>query len=376
MTRTVRVAVIGCGRFGAFHARAAASLPDVELVALCNRTISRAEALAEEFPGVSVHDDVERMLAEVELDAVLIATSHKQHHEPALQAIRAGVSALVEKPLAASLAEASELVEAAERAGVALGTVFQRRYFPAARRMHQAIGAGRLGRVVAANCLALLGRDRSYYEGDEWRGTWAGEGGGVLLNMTIHYIDMMNWMLGQPTSVQGRWATLKHADYIDVEDVAGAVVTYESGAIATVQAMTTFENGFASQPNPSVEHRAPGFRLAVHGTAGHSVGLDESPELAQAVNDPWTFDGEQDQAARWREQEGDRPSVPEFHRLQLAEFTDAVREGRQPEITGRDGLNALEVVKGVYLSQARNAPVALPMSAEDRRAADDLTGGM
>lgn len=375
MTRAVRVAVIGCGKFGAIHARAAASLPDVELVALCNRTIERAQTLAEEFPGVSVHDDVERMLAEVELDAVLIATSHKQHHEPALQAIRAGVAALVEKPLAASLAEASELVDAAEAAGVALGTVFQRRYFPAARRMHEAIEGGRLGNVVAANCLALLGRDRSYYEGDDWRGTWAGEGGGVLLNMTVHYIDMMNWMLGQPTSVQGRWATLKHSDYIDVEDVVGAVVTYDSGAIATVQAMTTFENGFASQPNPSVEHRAPGFRLAVHGTAGHSVGLDESPELAQAVSDPWTLDGERELAARWRDEEGGRPSVPEFHRLQLVEFTDAVREGRQPEITGRDGLNALEVVKGVYLSQARNAPVALPMSPEDRRAADDLTDG-
>src|SRR5690606_31857305 len=147
---------------------------------------------------------------------------------------------------------------------------------------------GRLGRVTAAHLDALLGRDRAYYEQDDWRGTWAGEGGGVLLTMAVHYIDMLNWMLGTPTSVYGRWDTLKHGDYVDVEDVAGAVVTYESGAIATIQAMTTFENGFASQPNPDVAHRAPGFRLAVHGATGQSVGLDESPELAQAVTDLWT----------------------------------------------------------------------------------------
>lgn len=375
MTADLRVGVIGCGRFGTIHAEAAAALPGVTLAALSSRTLVRAQALAERFPGAKAYESVERMLAEQELDAVLIATPHKQHFEPAMQAVRAGVAALVEKPLTTSLAEAHELVVAAEEAGVALGTVFQRRFFPAAVRMHEAIERGRLGRVVAAELVALLGRDRAYYEQDDWRGSWAGEGGGVLLTMAVHYIDMLSWMLGTPTSVYGRWDTLKHGDYIDVEDVAGAVVTYASGAIATIQAMTTFENGFASQPSATTAYRAPGFRMAVHGTAGHSVGLDESPELAQAVTDLWTFDGEEQQVAQWRAAEGGRPSVPEFHGLQIAEFLDAVRQGRQPAITGRDGLSALEVIKGVYLSQARQRPVMLPMSEADRRAADDLTEG-
>lgn len=375
MTRDVRVAVVGLGKFGTFHAEAAAALPGVQLAGLCSRTLTHAQEVAERFPGAMAYDSVDRMLAEADLDAVLIATPHKQHFEPAMQAIRAGVAALVEKPLTTSLAEANELVEAAEQAGVPLGTVFQRRFFPAAARMHEAIAQGRLGRVVAAELVALLGRDRAYYEQDDWRGTWAGEGGGVLLTMAVHYIDMLNWMLGTPTSVYGRWDTLKHGDYIDVEDVAGAVVTYASGAIATIQAMTTFENGFASQPSPTVRHRAPGFRMAVHGSAGHSVGLDESPELAQAVSDLWTFDGEEAQLAQWREAEAGRPSVPEFHGRQIAEFLDAVREGRKPAITGRDGLNALEVIKGVYLSQARQQPVSLPMSEGDRQAADELNQG-
>lgn len=376
MTADLRVAVIGCGKFGTFHAEAAAALPGVQLAGLCSRTLARAQALADRFPGSVAYDSVERMLAEARFDAVLIATPHKQHFEPAMQAVGAGVAALVEKPLTTSLAEAHRLVTAAERAGVPLGTVFQRRYFPAAQRMRDAISQGRLGRVAAAHLDALLGRDRAYYEQDGWRGSWAGEGGGVLLTMAIHYVDMLNWMLGTPTSVYGRWETLKHGAYIDVEDVAGAVVTYGGGAIATIQAMTTFENGFASQPNPAVDHRAPGFRLAVHGTAGHSVGLDESPELAQAVTGLWTFDGEEQQLAQWREAEAGRPSVPEFHGMQIADFLDAVRHRREPAITGRDGLNALEVIKGVYLSQAEGRPVSLPMSGADRRAADDLTEGV
>lgn len=376
MTDELRVAVIGLGRFGAFHAEAAAVLPGVRLVGLCSRTLTRAHEFASRFPGSTAYDDVGRMLAEADLDAVLIATPHKQHFGPAMQAIEAGVPALVEKPLTTSLAEANALVVAAEQAGVALGTIFQRRFVPAVQRMHDAIETGRLGRVVAAECLAHLGRDRGYYEQDDWRGSWAGEGGGVLLTMAIHYIDMLSWMLGTPTSVYGRWATLKHGDYIDVEDVAGAVVTYESGAIATIQATTTFENGFGSQPSPTTGYRAPGFRLAVHGTAGHSVGVQESPELAQAITDLWTFDDEAAQVAEWREHEAGRPSVPEFHQRQIAEFLDAVRAGRQPAITGRDGLVALEVIKGVYLSQARRAAVTLPMSAEDRQAADELTEGV
>lgn len=376
MTDEMRVGVIGLGRFGMIHAEAVASMPGVRLAAVCSRTLAKAEACAERFPGAVACDSVERMLGEAELDAVLIATPHKQHFEPAMQAISAGVAALVEKPLTTSLTEAHELVVAAEEAGVALGTVFQRRFVPAAERMHSAVIRGRLGRVVAAECRAHLGRDRTYYEQDDWRGTWVGEGGGVLLTMAIHYIDLMNWMLGTPTSVSGRWATLKHADYIDVEDVAGAVVTYDSGAIATVQAMTTFENGFASQHSPTVDYRAPGFGLTVHGAAGHSVGLKESPELAQAINHVWTFDGEEQLMARWRAEEDGRPSVPEFHARQIAEFLDAVRQRRSPAVTGRDGLAALEVVKGVYLSQVRQAEVPLPMSKDDHRAADQLTEGL
>lgn len=373
MSETVRMAVVGCGKIGATHAAAIDSLPGVELVAMCDRTLGKAEALAAPYPGARAYDSMDRMLAECELGAVAVATDHKNHAEPAMQAIRAGVSVIVEKPLTTSLAEAQAMVDAAQEAGVMVGAIFQRRFFPAALRMREAIVAGRLGSIVAAECIAHLGRDRSYFERDAWRGSWAGEGGGVLLNQAIHMVDMLNWMVGTPVEVYGRWATIKHGDYIDVEDVASAVVTYDNGAIATIQAVTTFENGLASSPSETTDYRAPGFRLAVHGTAGHSVGLVESPELSQAVTELWTFDGEAEEAERWRTQESGRTGFPEFHSHQIADFVDAIRAGRPPAVTGDDALRALEIVKGVYLSQVRRTPIALPMSDEDRRAADAAT---
>src|SRR5260370_20647120 len=154
-----------------------------------------------------------------------------------------------------------------------------RRFFPAAQRMHAAIKEGRIGRITVAECVALLGRDREYFARDAWRGTWKGEGGGALMNQAVHMIDMLLWMVGAPNEVYGRWAALKHGEYIDVEDSACAVVGFENGALATIVATTTLE---------SIE-KAPGFRLAVHGAGGFPVGMAESPELTQAITDQRPF---------------------------------------------------------------------------------------
>jgi len=188
-------------------------------------------------------------------------------------------------------------------------------------------------------------------------------------------IDMLLWMVGKPTEVYGRWGTLKHSEYIDVEDVASAVVSFESGALATIQALTTFENGIAVNEEALTKHRAPGFRLAVHGAAGHTVGMLENPELMQATTDQWTFDGESANIKEWSGAEGGHSGFPAFHSHQLLDFARAILEDRDPTVTGRDAYTALEVVKAVYLSEARRQPVALPMSAEDRAEADRISSG-
>ncbi|GAA1220058.1 Gfo/Idh/MocA family oxidoreductase [Rhodoglobus aureus] len=381
MTNVIRHGIIGCGNIGRTHANALVELDEVKLVAVCDIDVEKARAIADAHGVEHVFSSVEAMFAAVELDTVSVATDHKNHFAPSMFAIEHGVNVIVEKPITTSLDEAHQLVAAAKAKGVKLGGVFQRRFFPSAQRMHQAIEDGRLGRIIAAECIAHLGRDRSYFEHDDWRGTWKGEGGGVLMNMTIHMIDMLLWMVGKPTEVYGRWATLKHSEYIDVEDAATAVITFESGALATLQAVTTFENGLvkriggAPTPNAHTARIAPGFRLAVHGSLGDTVGMRESPEFMQATTDQWTFDGESNAVDEWYAVEAGHAGFPAFHSNQLQDFALAVLEDREPTVTGEDAYNALEVVKAVYLSESRRMPVKLPMSPADRVEADRVSSG-
>ena len=175
--------------------------------------------------------------------------------------------------------------------------------------MHAAIDEGSIGRVTVAECIALLGRDRAYFARDAWRGTWKGEGGGALMNQAIHMIDMLLWMVGVPNEVYGRWATLKHGDYIDVEDTACAVVRFREWRLASIVATTTLE---------SIE-KAPGFRLAVHGAAGILWGLSERPELTQAITDQWPFDPRR-RSTPGRRPRAANPGFPGFHSGSAARF--------------------------------------------------------
>lgn len=364
MTKKVRFGLIGCGGIGKVHAKAIELLEEAELVAVCDTDIDRARAVAGEHGLANAFASADTMLDAVALDAVTVATDHKAHFAPAIAAMKRGVSTIVEKPITVSLNEAHTLLETARAHGVKLGGVFQRRFFPAAQRMHSAIVEGRIGRVTVAECVALLGRDRDYFARDAWRGTWKGEGGGALMNQAIHMIDMLLWMVGVPNEVYGRWATLKHGDYIDVEDTSCAVVGFKNGALASIVATTTLQ---------SLE-KAPGFRLAIHGAKGVTVGLSERPELTQAVTDQWPFDPEET-VREWAAAEGSKPGFPGFHSDQLRDFARAILDDREPTVTGADAVRALEVIKAVYLSEARRSRIVLPMSAADRAEADRITMG-
>ena len=364
VAKVARFGLVGCGGIGNTHANALALLDEAELVAVCDVDIGRARETAAKHGIAHAFASAEEMLDAVKLDAITVATDHKHHFAPAMAALHRGVHVIIEKPITTSLEEAYTLLETAKARGVKLGGVFQRRFFPAALRMHKAIEDGRIGRVTVAECIALLGRDRAYFARDAWRGTWKGEGGGALMNQAIHMIDMLLWMVGAPTEVYGRWATLKHGDYIDVEDTSCAVVSFDNGALATITVTTTF-NSFET---------GPGFRIAVHGAAGHTVGLSETPELTQAITDQWPFDPAETVKA-WAAAEGGKPGFPAFHSDQLRDFALAIIEDREPLVTGLQAYQALEVIKSVYLSEVRRQPISLPMSAADRAEADRLTSG-
>ena len=179
MAKVARFGLVGCGGIGNTHADALALLDEAELLAVCDVDIGRARETAAKHGLKHAFSSAEEMLEAVTVDAITVATDHKHHFAPAMAALKRGVGVIIEKPITTSLEEAHTLIETAKARGVKLGGVFQRRFFPAALRMHRAIEEGRIGRVAVAECLALLGRGREYFARDAWRGTWKGEGGGA-----------------------------------------------------------------------------------------------------------------------------------------------------------------------------------------------------
>ena len=349
--RAVRTGIIGCGKIAPLHAEALASLPRSRFVAVCDPVVERAQGFAERFGVPRVFADPAAMLASGEVEAVCVCTPHPSHAELVVAAAEAGVHVLCEKPIAVRLSEADRMIAAARRTGVRFGVVFQRRFWPASRRLRAAIDAGKLGRLTLGESTSRLWRSQEYFASDPWRGKWATEGGGVLMNQAVHFVDLLQWFMGPAVEVVGRMATLRHGAYVDVEDTVVATVAFVDGALASILAATTFDPNF-------------GFRVAVHGSSGATASVWEMPEGRQGVNDVWTIPGEEELRAAWEREEADQPGFPLFHKLQIAEFLEAVIEGRDPAVTGEEARKSLEIILAIYHSSRTGQPVRLPLATD------------
>lgn len=344
--RQVKVGIIGCGKIARVHAQSLVNLAEAEFIAVCDMDEARAQMFAAEFGVPHVFSDMQAMLRAGLVEAVMCCTPHPIHERVVVAAAEAGVHVLCEKPMAITLDEADRMIAATDRAGVALGVIFQRRWWPAAQRIRAAIDDGRLGKLTLGECAVKIWRPQEYFASDPWRGKWATEGGGVLMNQAVHAIDQFAWFMGKPVEVVGRFATLRHGDYIDVEDTAVATVVFESGALGTIQAASTFQPGF-------------GFRVGVHGDNGAAVSVWERNEGEQGVTDVWTIQGEEDRVAGWLADEQDGLGFPGFHELQIRDFLQAIRDHRSPAVTGHDARISLAIILAIYESSRTGQPVHL-----------------
>lgn len=343
MGTTLRAAVVGCGSISPNHLEAYRSTLGVEVVTVCDVDPERARTRAAAYGVPHAVTRVEDVL-DLGVDLLSVCTPHPVHEEVVLAAAAAGVHVLCEKPVAVDLAAGVRMVAACRDAGVRLGGVFQRRFWPAAQQLRRAVDDGTLGEPVLAQVTALMHRTTAYYADDPWRGSWAADGGGVLMTQTIHQLDLLRWLLGPVETVQGATATYRHGDYIEVEDSATALLTFANGAMATVLATT------AAEPNLGID-------LTVTGSTGATLGLRELPEGAEAVTHLWAVGdraGERLRTADGRLPKVDLPAINSglvpFHALQVADFVGAVREGRDPLVTGEDALAALAIVLAIYAS--------------------------
>lgn len=348
MSRKVRVGLVGCGNIGKTHAQALAQLAEADFVATCDADEGRAEALAAQHGVPEVFTDVGALFRSGKVEAVCVCTPHPNHGAVVMAAAEAGVHVLCEKPLTVDIGEANRMVEAADKAGIKFGGIFQRRFWPAAQRIRDAIDTGKLGTVTLGECAVRIWRPESYFAQDAWRGKWATEGGGVLMNQAVHAIDLLQWYVGPVKEVFGRYNTFMHGAYIDVEDTAVATLVCENGALATIQAASTY--------NPTF-----GFRVAVHGTSCATASVWEMPEGREGVNDIWNIPGEEATQYVWQEGVEPGPGFPGFHVLQIQDFLQAVRDDRAPAVTGAEAKKALEIILAIYESSRSGRVVTLPL---------------
>lgn len=363
-----RVGLVGCGKVAHLHAAALLQVPEAEFVAACSRSADKAAAFARPY-GAAPYSDLGRMLRHERLDLLIVCTPHPNHAEPAVAAARAGVHVLVEKPLAVSLGDCDAILAAAGASGVTVGTVSQRRFYPPCLRIREALREGRLGRPILGVATIFGWRDEAYYRSDPWRGTWAGEGGGVLVNQAPHQLDLLLWYMGEMEEVSGYWANLNHP-FIEVEDTAVAVIRFRSGALGSVLV--------SNSQNPALNAR-----VAVHGSNGATASVQtdggamfiagQTPILEPPFNDIWTLPGEEHHLPRWKEEDArlfasvDPTSY--FHALQIRDFLQALREGRPPLVTGEDGRRTVRLFSAIYESNRLGRPVRV----EDRPLPDNAS---
>jgi len=333
----VRFAILGTGMVARYHRDAilANEQNGAELAAVVHHDSARFAALAEQY-GVPCISEAE-MLDRPNIDVVCICTPSGQHAEQAIAAARAGKHVLVEKPIALTLEDADRMISACRDAGVKLGVVFQRRAEPLFQRIRQAVQAGDLGALTLGVVTLPYFRGQAYYDSAAWRGTWALDGGGVLMNQGIHIIDLLLWYMGDPVEISAFAGTL-HRD-IEVEDVAAATLRFGNGALATITATTTAEPGFPH-------------RLEIYGTNG---GIQIEGEAVTR----WTLaHPEQAQVQPYDISEmagagsgGDPRGISASgHTKIVTDFIGAIRENRPPMADGEEGRRSLAAILGIYES--------------------------
>jgi UDP-N-acetyl-2-amino-2-deoxyglucuronate dehydrogenase len=244
MHRELRFAVIGCGVIGATHVEAIASIPDARLVAVADTLPERANALAERA-HCQAYPSAAELLATENIDIVCICTPSGLHAAPACAAMRAGCHVLVEKPIETTLPKIDKMLHVQAETGVKLGCVFQHRFDPASVQLHDLVTEGAFGRLILGTAQLLWWRSQGYYDSGAWRGTIELDGGGVLMNQTIHTIDLLLWNMGRAETVTAYMGTLAHA--MQTEDTAVASIRFASGALGTVIGTTAAYPGVATR---------------------------------------------------------------------------------------------------------------------------------
>ena len=353
--KKVRFGIIGCGIMGRGHARqiAEAKARDFRVTAVSDIVPERAEALGSE-QGVPWFTDNEELMDSGLVDAVIIATPHYYHPPLTIMAARRGLHVLCEKPIAVSVGPARAMVAECKKRGVSLGVMFQQRNRPEVGKMKRMVDTGAIGEVFRVQMICSSWyRTQFYYDSGTWRGTWNGEGGGVLINQAPHSLDLFQWVGGMPKRVVATVDRRHHR--IEVENTANAILDYGDGKTGYIYATTA---------------EAPGlFQIMVCGDKGTLIAQDGKLLLgklnvASLKRHLLTAKaGFKPPRAAWREVPPLKRQVRHIHITRA--FVNHILHGKPMAATGAEGINELELSNAIYISGYKQKPVDLPVDAAE-----------
>jgi predicted dehydrogenase len=345
----IKVAIIGTGAISGAHIEAYLQFPQrCKIVALCDLNPDKAEAKRAQYGlDARVVSDY-RELFQDGIDLVSLCLPPYVHAPATIDFLKAGSHVIVEKPMASSLKECDEMIEAAKRSGKLLSVIAQNRFRNPIMKLKQVLDSGLAGRILHAQADSLWWRGHCYYD-LWWRGTWEKEGGGPTLNHAVHHIDGLLWMLGRPSEVLASMTNVAH-DNAEVEDLSIAILKYPSGALG--------------QLTSSVVHHGEEQQYVFQGERAR---ISAPWRVAASTSMPNGFP-ERNRALEEEIQRYDDglPKLPyEGHTGQIENVLNAIEHGTSLMIDGESGRSTLELIMSIYKSASTGMAVKLPLQPDD-----------
>lgn len=333
MSREIKFAILGCGMIASYHADAIRKIENARLVGAYDVSKAACDSFCSKY-SIKAFSDKEELLSDKEVDAVCICLPSGLHYENAVLCAEHKKHIVIEKPIALTPEQCSGIVEATDRNNVFVTVISQLRYSDSVRAVKEAVDSGKFGKVVLADISMKYYRSEEYYSLSNWKGTFAMDGGGALMNQGIHGIDLLQYMVGPIKSVQAYSKTLCHS--IEVEDTLVAACEYANGAIGTIQATTSVYPGFQR-------------KISICGTDG-SVILSENKIKKSEFRNENPFENIEFSSPYINT--GSRPDAMgcEMHREQIKEFVNCINTNTPPKLDAREGKRLVEIICAVYES--------------------------
>jgi len=342
MGKKIKYAVAGLG-VGKTHCDAACQSKNAELFAVCDLQADRLEAAKAKYNGVLAYESYAEMLANPEIDIISVCTPSGLHADMAVQALETGKHVLIEKPIDISAERAMLIEQARVRTGLKAGVIHQNRFNAVMKPVKEAISDGKLGKLILGNFAVKWLREQDYYNaGDGWRGTWAMDGGGSLMNQAVHTVDIMQWLMGDVHSVSSSMGVYNHE--IETEDLTVSIIKFKSGAVATLTSSTCCYPGISTD-------------IQVYGSNG-SIELDGDCLKLWKIIGGDAFE-ESEMLESYGGGNAANPSLVLGHAVQIEDIITAVLEDREPLIMPLEAIKSVSIVNAVYKSARSGAEIIL-----------------